>query len=181
MTLIINLFGGPGCGKSTTAAGIFSDLKRAGVNAELVSELVTEFAKDKVWEKSNKIFQNQYYIFGKQHWKLFRTLGEVDVVVTDSPLLLSIVYNDLYAKKAAFNAMALEAFNEFNNLNYVLTRTKVYNPKGRNQTEEEACNIDGLTRKMLEDNGVSYTELMYDTAQETIFNTVMQQVEHLVH
>ena len=27
MTLIVNLFGGPGTGKSTTAAGVFSKLK----------------------------------------------------------------------------------------------------------------------------------------------------------
>ena len=45
---IVNLFGAPGAGKSTGAAYIFSKLKLAGVNAELV----TEFAKDKVWESS---------------------------------------------------------------------------------------------------------------------------------
>ena len=44
--LVVNLFGAPGAGKSTGAAYIFSQLKMAGINAELV----TEFAKDKVWE-----------------------------------------------------------------------------------------------------------------------------------
>ena len=44
--LVVNLFGAPGSGKSTGAAYIFSQLKIAGVNAELV----TEFVKDKVWE-----------------------------------------------------------------------------------------------------------------------------------
>ena len=43
--LIIQLYAAPGSGKSTGAAYIFSKLKMAGVNAELV----TEFAKDKVW------------------------------------------------------------------------------------------------------------------------------------
>ena len=42
--LVVNLFGVPGAGKSTGAAYIFSQLKMAGVNAELI----TEFAKDKV-------------------------------------------------------------------------------------------------------------------------------------
>jgi len=46
--LVVNLFGAPGAGKSTGAAYIFSQLKMAGINAELV----TEFAKDKVWEES---------------------------------------------------------------------------------------------------------------------------------
>ena len=35
--LIINLFGAPGAGKSTGAAYVFSQLKAAGVNAELVT------------------------------------------------------------------------------------------------------------------------------------------------
>lgn len=44
--LVINLFGAPGAGKSTGAAIVFAELKKRGVNAELV----TEFAKDKTWE-----------------------------------------------------------------------------------------------------------------------------------
>ena len=40
--MIINLFGGPGTGKSTGAAYIFAKLKMCGVNCELI----TEFAKD---------------------------------------------------------------------------------------------------------------------------------------
>lgn len=59
--LVVNLFGAPGSGKSTGAAYIFSQLKIAGVNAELV----TEFVKDKVWENNEEVFKNQAYIFGK--------------------------------------------------------------------------------------------------------------------
>lgn len=43
-TIVVNLFGVPGAGKSTGAAYIFYRLKINGINAELV----TEFAKDKV-------------------------------------------------------------------------------------------------------------------------------------
>lgn len=44
--LVVNLFGGPGCGKSTTMARLFADLKTRGLNVEMVSE----FAKDLVYE-----------------------------------------------------------------------------------------------------------------------------------
>ena len=57
--ILVNLFGAPGAGKSTGAAYIFSQLKMRGINAELV----TEFAKDKVWEGSKAVFENQAYIF----------------------------------------------------------------------------------------------------------------------
>ena len=49
--IVVNLFGAPGAGKSTGAAYIFAMLKMAGINAELV----TEFAKDKVYEETKEV------------------------------------------------------------------------------------------------------------------------------
>lgn len=63
--LVVNLFGAPGAGKSTGAAYVFSQLKMRGINAELV----TEFAKDKVWEENDEVFKHQEYIFGKPKLK----------------------------------------------------------------------------------------------------------------
>ena len=54
-TIVVNLFAGPGAGKSTGAAYIFSKLKMAGVDAEYV----TEFAKDKTWEENQKVLNCQ--------------------------------------------------------------------------------------------------------------------------
>lgn len=85
----INLFGAPGAGKSTLAAIVFAKLKMMGINCELV----TEFAKDKVWEKNNEALSNQIYIFAKQYYRMSRCAGQVDVIVTDSPLFLSPFYN----------------------------------------------------------------------------------------
>ena len=88
--IVVNLFGGPGCGKSTGAAYIFAKLKMAGVNAELV----TEFAKDKTWERNSKALTCQPYVFGKQVYRIDRCADQVDVIVTDSPIVLSLLYNE---------------------------------------------------------------------------------------
>ena len=50
------VFGGPGCGKSTLMARIFAELKTRGYDCEMV----TEFAKDLVWEKRDETFKDEY-------------------------------------------------------------------------------------------------------------------------
>lgn len=168
MTLIINLYAGPGAGKSTTAAGVFHELKKLDINCELV----TEFVKDKKWENNDKIFQAQPYIFGKQYWKLFRCLDEVDVVVTDSPLLTQIVYNNKYAHIPHFNDLVLELNKQFSALHYYITRTKTYNPKGRNETLEQAIDLDLDVLNMLNDTKTLFKTLNYDIAVDNIVRDI---------
>jgi len=168
MALVVNLFAGPGAGKSTTAAGVFHELKKLGVSCELV----TEFAKDKVWEGNKKVFCCQPYILGKQFWRLFRCDGEVDVVITDSPLLLTVVYNDRYSDLQHLNPFVFELFNKFNNLNYVIQRTKTYDTRGRNEDVLSAQAIDGEVAKLLFDNEVPFRKLDYGTAVGVIVDEV---------
>lgn len=151
-TIVVNLFGGPGSGKSTGAAYIFSMLKMNGVNAELV----TEFAKDKVWEENLEVFKDQLYIFGKQHFRINRVCNKVDVIITDSPLLLSIIYNQDSSLGDEFNKVVYNVSNSYNNLNYLINRVKKYNPIGRIQTEEESNHKHLDIVKMLNDYKINY-------------------------
>ena len=61
MTKVINLFGGPGAGKSTIAAGLFYNMKIAGYNVERADEWI----KDKVYEGTKYPFKDQLYTFFK--------------------------------------------------------------------------------------------------------------------
>lgn len=135
--LIINLFGAPGAGKSTGAAYVFSQLKAAGINAELV----TEFAKDKVWEETKAVFENQAYIFGKQYFRISRLVGKVDVAITDSPILLSAFYgkNDQVLGKE-FNDLTLKVFNHYDSVNVYVHRVKPYNGAGASRLKLRATN-----------------------------------------
>lgn len=136
-TLLVNLYSGAGCGKSTLAAAIFAHLKFQG----FLCEMALEYAKDKVWEKSAHLLSNQIYIFGEQHHRITRLVGQVPIVVTDSPLLHSIIYDS--GQNPHFAPMVLAEHRKYHNLNIFLDRVKPYEPAGRNQTEEQAREIDG--------------------------------------
>ena len=152
MAIIVNLIGAPGAGKSTGAAYVFAMLKMNGVNAEYVGE----FAKDKVWEGAQVALKHQEYIFGKQSFKQARCADCVDVVVTDSPLLLSIFYNRFESLGDAFNQTVLNTFNSYDNLVYFIERVKEYNPSGRMQTKEESDKISEDLKQLLTKYNISY-------------------------
>lgn len=136
-TIIIGLTGAPGAGKSTGAAYVFSQLKMLGVDAELA----TEFAKDMVWEENPAPFKNQAYMFGQQYYRISRLLGKVDVIVTDSPLPLSVIYNNDPRLGDDFNNMVINVWKSLNTRDFFIERVKAYNPNGRNQTAEESDNL----------------------------------------
>ena len=153
-TIIVNLFGVPSAGKSRGAAYIFSMLKGHGINAELI----TEFAKDKVWENNTEVFKNQAYIFGKQSFRISRCRDKVDVIVTDSPLPLSAFYNSDPVLGDSFNETVMNVFNSYDNMNYLLTRSTPYNPIGRHQTEEESNALAVPMVEFLYNNNIQYRE-----------------------
>lgn len=151
--LVVNLYGAPGAGKSTGAAYVFAKLKMAGINAELV----TEFAKDKVWEESNVALSNQAYIFGEQLFRLTRLQNKVDVVVTDSPILLSVFYTKPKSRLdiPEFDAMISKVSEGFDTFDAFIFRAKGFNPTGRLQTEEESDEISDEINEFLTDHGIT--------------------------
>ena len=165
-TLIVNLYGGPGTGKSSGAAYIFSKLKMAGIDAEYV----TEFAKDKVWENNIEAFKCQFYITGKQSFRISRCFGKVDVIITDSPIVLGKIYADLIGRPKLGLACLEEAdqYPAGSTLEIFLKRVKPYNTNGRNQTEEEAKKIDETVKKLLLERAASrhYDVAEFDGDQE---------------
>lgn len=174
-TIVVNLFGSPGAGKSTGAAYIFSRLKMMGVDAELI----TEFPKDMVWEHNEKAVDNQVYVLGQQYFRQYRCDGEVDVIITDSPILLSILYNKNEKIAKPFNELTLATFNLGNNINYFVNRAKEYNPNGRLHTEKQANEIAGKNKDLLENYGIEYTEIEGTiTGYEEVVYDVMDKVRN---
>lgn len=155
-THIVNFFAGPGAGKSTTATGLFSRLKALGINAEYVPE----FAKDLTWEDRTRALACWPYVFGEQLFRIERLVGKVEVIVTDSPVLLAATYapdwpveisgiTDFYSSAALTVAMAHHRQHE--STNFFIKRTKPYHTAGRGQTEEEAWQLDYKVSEYLRD------------------------------
>lgn len=168
-TLVINLYGGPGTGKSTTAAAVFAELKMRGYNVELV----TEYAKGMTWQKSAKVLKNQIYVFGKQHHYLTRPQNQVDVIVTDSPLLMSIVYD--LENNELLRRLIKGEHNKMKNLDIYLTRNSPYQRAGRSQTEKQAKALD----KTIHDVLVEYCEGKFHTivADRKAIKNIVKLVE----
>lgn len=156
--IVINLTGSPGVGKSTGAAWIFSKLKMLGINCELVSE----FAKDITWEHNTTALGCQEYVFGKQSYRLARCRDDVDVIVTDSPLPLTIVYTKNEVLKKSLTDLVMAIFNTYNNINFFINRTKPYNTKGRNHTEEESDAISLQIKDLYRQLDIPYMEITGD-------------------
>ena len=105
MTLLIDFYGGPASGKSTTSLALTSLLKLyldQYSGSMMRVEYVSEAAKGFVWESGSLMLANQARLFGEQFRRLERLRGKVDIIVSDSPLWLCAYYGrpDLYPQPA---------------------------------------------------------------------------------
>lgn len=152
MAKIINLLGGPGSGKSTTAAGLFYRLKLI----EHKAELVTEYAKDLTYEKRFMTLENQIYVFAKQLHRIDRVKDQVDYVITDSPILLSCIY-DKGILPASFEQLVIDMWKRDDNVIFYMNRPVVYQEYGRNHSYEQAVKVDGFTKLFIEKHNLDYS------------------------
>ena len=177
-TIVVNLFGGPSAGKSTAALGVTYKLKLNGVNCEYASE----YAKDLVWREDRESLKNQIHIFGKQHEKHFHLKDKVDVIVTDSPAVMGLLYCDWTLISPKLRELAIDEFNRDDviNLNFMLKRdeNRPYDPNGREQTEEEAKQKDKDVRGLLSDLGIRVRHLpANESTVDYIYVEVMKKLD----
>lgn len=154
-TTIINLYGGPGSGKSTSAAYLYYILKAAGKNVELVREYV----KDWAWEERKISNYDQIYFLGKQVRRESLLYGKVDYIVTDSPVMMNLYYAQRYCPLSLAEGIRSSTLSFYHqgaadghqHIHILLKRNKPYKSEGRYQTEAEAVEIDqGLSRLLVD-------------------------------
>ncbi len=162
MTKIINLFGGPGIGKSTQAAGLYYEMKKLNMNVEMPYE----FPKLLAWDKSYEMVKDQLYVLANQHRNIARLYGQVDYIVVDSPIMLSLVYKNRYSNDLdypaafygfTFNEFVVDLHKQYNSINIVLERDdSMFQTDGRFQDLVESKEIDNDITNVLKQYDIDY-------------------------
>ena len=168
MTKVINIFGAPGAGKSTLAFGLAYKLKLKGIQVDLAHEWI----KEKLYENNPYPFHDQLYTYAKQNKKLNQLNGKVDYIITDSPSVQCVAYNEKEPK--VYDQMALDYFNQYDNLNFFIERTHQYQPSGRTQTEEQANIVGNKIKEMSDRLNIKYTVVPANEALDRILQILDQ-------
>ena len=89
-TVVINLIGGPGCGKSTVAADVFCKLKKLNKNVKLIKFLTTNSSKNEIIEQLSAAIEKREIGLIEDN-KLFLQLSTYEM--TYNPKTMKTSYN----------------------------------------------------------------------------------------
>lgn len=169
-TTVVNLLGGSGLGKSTTAALTYGVMKNRGYDCELVREFVKEWA----WEGKKPSAIGQSIIYGRQLERESNLYGKVDYVVTDSPLLLCSVYRSFYYGSKIITPLIMKDLEEakkmgVDHVNFFLRRNKPFDTRGRFEDEKTAKKIDRCVLNFLDYHDLHYVDVDVPDEQRVDF------------
>jgi hypothetical protein len=136
--IVVNLFGGPGVGKSTVAAMLFGHYKRRGLRVELAREQAKEFLY-----QGRPLARNQLLMIALQYQMLkdIEAAG-TELVISDSALRLNLSYSCKLPYYQPLAALIRGLCLEFTEVDVLLKRAVPYQFHGREQGEESAREID---------------------------------------
>lgn len=137
-----------------------------------------EIAKRHVYSGSKDI-ATQEGLFGDQLKELNLFNNHVEVIVSEAPLLFSIIYDKAYSEtdNIDFYRNVSTKYKQFDNMEFLLTRAHEYRQEGRYQDEQGAKDVDKIIRTVLKDNGVSPVEIApYEESAITIARMVMERL-----
>lgn len=167
-TVVVNMFAGPGAGKTTCAWEVASDLKKKG----FVVEYVSEAAKEHVWDNDLEILdgseKNQRRLFEEQDRRVQRLMGKVEVIVTDSPILLSSIYVKEDAPELKKDVV--NRFKKQNNFNVFVERGRKFESEGRIHDYADSVRIDMQIQDLLKENELYFKKYTHPQIKQCIEN-----------
>ena len=161
-TLIVNLWGGPSVGKTAMALRLAGELSIL-MGTECTVEYVPEYAKGMIWRGEEALMIKQPLVTEGQI-ALLAPVGKVDVVITDSPIEVGLVYaqkEDLEHTQRLISEW--ESTYKPNSINIYIERASVsesnFQEKGRIHTLEESLKKDEEILAFLKKRGIVYTSV----------------------
>ena len=133
----VNVFGGPGSGKSTMAYAVAAELKARGYTAECVGEVVKDCIYDAARgdQEAARLLdgsvESQEELYRRQSARERRLDGLVQFVVADSPAIMGLAYlaPDADEDRAArLAALAQDEFEAQESVNVIVAREGAYDP-----------------------------------------------------
>lgn len=149
---VINLFGAPGAGKSTTMLGLTYKMKMMGLSVENTPEYFKELILE---EGQHAKFGGQLHVLSEQNRRLARLLGKNDFAVTDCPLPLIGFYTpgDYFN---GFSDLVTQLNNQYDNVNYIIIRKHEFENEKRDHNEEQSDLIAEELPEHLRKNNIEY-------------------------
>ena len=167
-TVIVNLFAGPGAGKTTCAWEIAAELKKVGLVVEYVAEVAKEYVWDERFDMLDGTVEHQRQLFEEQNHRVQRLLGKVDVIVTDCPVLLYI----MYLKQAApeLEKTILTTFKAQRNFNFFVRRGKGFEQNGRIHDLSQSIELDKKIIQFLQEHNIYFGRYSHQQMKQCIIN-----------
>lgn len=163
--LMVNFYAGPSSGKTTAALELTAALKKAGYNVEYVAE----YAKELVLENRSAELADQRKVTDEQYRRFDRIRSSADIIVTDSPILLGLVYGDGKIDDT-YKKQIRAYYDGFDNFNMFVERPQgaTFQTEGRVHDEKQSIELDGKIKSMLEAQGVFYGTYKRDNIAKTV-------------
>ena len=177
---IINLFGAPSAGKSTTMLGLTYEMKMLGLSVEKTDEFFKELILE---ETASSKFGGQLFVLAEQNRRLARLEGKNDFVITDCPLPLI----DFYTKKDyidGFEQLTINLYKKYDNINYFIERNHEFENEKRAHDEVQSNQISPKLLEYLNNHNIPYKVFKSgpDLIDEILLDLIEKKVvrkEHL--
>lgn len=169
--IVINGYGGPGAGKSTACLEITAALKKEGYNAEYVQEYAKELVYEKDMEMLDGSPEHQYEILKEQTRRMDRLYDQVDFIVSDSPVMLNIIYNKQLTPE--YESLVNELQGEYINYSFFMERdASNFEEEGRIHNLTESIEKDNEIKDMLQKNEIKYKTYNHENVNEIVNDAI---------
>lgn len=171
LPIVINGYGGPGAGKSTACLEITAALKKEGYNAEYVQEYAKELVYEKDMEMLDGSPEHQYEILKEQTRSMDRLYDQVDFIVSDSPVMLNIIYNKQLTPE--YESLVNELQGEYINYSFFMERdASNFEEEGRIHNLTESIEKDNEIKDMLQKNEIKYKTYNHENVNEIVNDAI---------